>query len=89
MRAYDSVADVRALLARYLSLHNCESPARALTGVRLMRLTLIGAPSRWPYEVPVAEFGGQRRSDDSNPVEIHLLFAGTSSDNQGHLSGEL
>ena len=39
LRAYDSVSEARASIARYLAFHNDEGRIRALTGARRTRLT--------------------------------------------------
>ena len=47
LRAYDSVADARSSIGRYLDFYNARRPHRALTGQRPIRLTSRSCCSAW------------------------------------------
>ena len=54
LRAYDTVADARASIGRYLSFYNSSDLIRALTGRRRTRPTSPRSPSRPPHEISAA-----------------------------------
>jgi hypothetical protein len=54
LKAYDTVAEARASLSRYLTFSIVNAPIRALTARRQTRPTSPRYPSRQPHEISAA-----------------------------------